>query len=494
MSNWQNASRALAASLLWAGAASAQPAVPQNPGARSAAPAPAAAPKAAQTPVTTATPAPAAPPVLPQVDDPMLAPPPPAPHVLGTWQEALATLRRDSTSLKTAQARIEQARAQARVALSSALPTLRGSASVTQHLLRGESGPFVNQAGMVGQSRTIPDPSFQWNASLGLDVPLLATEAWYRHGTAKDVIESSMLDAKEVERQQVALAAAAIIDVVTTERLAEVSRVSLASALSTLNLTKRRAELGAASTVDVLRVEQEVSDSRAQVVTSHETLLRARETLGNALGSAEPWGVTPQIQLDNLAADARTSCTVETSVDQRPDVRAASAAVGIAERDVKAVDYGFVPTINAQSALTYWSPRSPINNEHVTWTIGAVLNWNIYDGGVRTGNRGVFRANLELSRQQLTDARRRAQIEVSQAMRGVEVANANLAVSTRSREIATETARLTQVAYLNGTGTSFDLVDSARRLRAAEIDLAIKEFQVLQAKITALLALATCRV
>jgi outer membrane protein TolC len=222
--------------------------------------------------------------------------------------------------------------------------------------------------------------------------------------------------------------------------------------------------------------------------------LRARETLGEVLGSPEPWGVTPQIQLDNLASDARTSCTVETSIDQRPDVRAASSNVAVAERTVKGVDYEYVPTIEASSALTYWQPRSPFNNEHVTWTIGALLNWNIYDGGTRAGTRAVRRAELELSRQQLSDVRRKAQIQVIQAMRGVEVANANLAVSSRSREIASETARLTQVAYVNGTGTSFDLVDSARRLRAAEIDRAIKEFEVLQAKITALLALATCNV
>ena len=79
-------------------------------------------------------------------------------------------------------------------------------------------------------------------------------------------------------------------------------------------------------------------------------------------------------------------------------------------------------------------------------------------------------------------------------MRGVTVAEANLAVSARTREIAQQTARLTRIAYLNGTGTSFDLVDSARSLREAELDSAIKEFEVLRAKIAALLALATCQV
>jgi outer membrane protein TolC len=69
-----------------------------------------------------------------------------------------------------------------------------------------------------------------------------------------------------------------------------------------------------------------------------------------------------------------------------------------------------------------------------------------------------------------------------------------LAVAARTREIAAETARLTKVAYLNGSGTSFDLVDTARRLREAELDYTVKEFDVLRAKIAALLALATCDV
>lgn len=487
MSNWSNTSPLWLASLLWAGAASAQTAATPNPGARNTAPVtPVAAPNASTTP--------SAEPALPLVDDPMLAPPPPAQHVLNTWQEALATLRRDSTSLKTAQARIEQARGRARATLAPALPSVTGNANVTQHLLRGDSAPIAFGGTVFQPSRSIPDPSLTWNAGLNLSIPVLDTSTWYQHGTAKDSIDNAALDAKEVERQQIALVANAIVEVVTRERLAEVSRVALNSALSTLNLTKRRAALGAASTVDVLRVEQEVSDSRAQVVATKEDVIRAREALGANLGSSDSWGVTPEIHLDSLATDARTSCTVETSVDQRPDVRAANAAVGVAERNVKAVDYGFVPTVDVGSSLTYWQPRSAVNNEHVTWTIFGVLNWNIYDGGVRTGNREARRADLELSRQNVSDVRRRAQIEVNQAIRNVEVTTATLAVATRSREIASETARLTQVAYLNGTGTSFDLVDSARRLRAAELDLAIKEFQVLRAKIAALLALATCHV
>ena len=488
MSNWSIRSRLGFASLLWVSAAAAQNAASQIPNP------PSATPTGLPVPTASPTATPNAELVLPQVEDPMLVPAPPAAHVLATWQEALSILRRDSISLKRAQARVGQARGRARSTLASSLPSVTARANATQQLLHGASQAVVVANTIVAPSRTIPNPSFSWNAALGVTIPLLAASAWYEHGTAEDAVENASLDAKEIERQQIALVANAIVDLVTRERLAEVSRVALSGALSTLSLTKRRAALGASSTVDVLRIEQEVSDSRAQVVATQEDLLRAREALGATLGSSEPWGVTPEIRLDSLASDARSSCTIETSIDQRPDVRAAHAAVGVADRNVRAVDLTFVPTVTLGSDLVYWQPRSQIDNEHVTWSIYGALTWNIYDGGVRTGNREARHADLELARQNRTDVRNRAQIEVNQAVRSVGVTTANLAVSTRGREIARETARLTQVAYLNGTGTSFDLVDSARRLRAAELDLAIKEFQVLRAKIAALLALASCRV
>ena len=73
------------------------------------------------------------------------------------------------------------------------------------------------------------------------------------------------------------------------------------------------------------------------------------------------------------------------------------------------------------------------------------------------------------------------------------MAEADYAVSAKTREINAETVRLTsKISFLNGSGTSFDLVLTERQLRISEADLAVSEFSVLQAKIAALLALSTC--
>lgn len=425
-------------------------------------------------------------PVLPEVDDPLLAPPPPPPHVLRTWQEALQLVRDQSVNMRIARANVLQAQAQVRTALAPALPQLIGSAGATKYLLRGE---VQTATGPV----TIPDPSLILSAQLSLTVPLFRPAAWYNYGTAKDAVEATKLSAQEVERQLVAGVANVIVTVVTAERLAEVSRTSLKAALATVDLTKRRAALGASNTLDVLRVEGEASLSRAQVVQATESLTQAREALGTALGSSEAWGVTPDIQLDALAADARKVCQVQTDINQRTDVRAASANLGVSERRLKGINYTYLPTVDGLSTLGVQDPRYGLNNRHESWTIGALLTWNLYDGGLRGGQKAAARAEIEASQANLAETRRGASLQVNQALRQVRVTEANLAVASRTREINAETARLSRISFLNGSGTSFDLVLTESQLRVAEADLAVREFDVTQAKIAALLALSTCR-
>lgn len=425
-------------------------------------------------------------PALPEVSDPLLALPPPPAHLLTSWQQALAQVRDQSITTRVARANVLQAEAAVRQALSPALPQLTGQGVVTHHLIKGDA--FAGTGG-----GTIPDPATFWQASLTLRVPIFYPKAWYDYGSAKDSLEATRLSAQETERQVVAGVADLIVGVVTAERLAEVSRSSLKAALSTVDLTKRRAALGASNTLDVLRVEGEASLSRAQVVQSTEALIRAREALGTALGSSEAWGVTPDIQVDSLALDAQRSCRRETDIAARSDVRAANANLGVAERQLKGVDYSYLPTLDGVSTFTVLTPVSGINNRHETWTIGGLLSWNIYDGGLRGGQRTAAKAGVDAAQANLAERRRAASLEVTQALRLVRVAEANLAVAAKTREISSETARLSKISFLNGSGTSFDLVTTESQLRVAETDLAVKEFDVMQAKIAALLALSTCK-
>ena len=459
----------------------------------------------AQTPAPSASaPAPAptpAEPQLPNVEDPMLNPVPPPEHTLKTWQEAMALLRSRNTTLRAQYAQVDVARARSREALAAALPTFGtalGSTFIRAELLQQPDQVYVDQRTGQTVSRPLPDPLGTVGVGAVLSVPLFAPRAWYDRRTANQVVDATQLSALETQREVVAAVADNIVTTVTAERLADVTRESLKDALATLDLTKRRATLGASSSLDVLRAAGEVETARAQVVTADETLRRARESLGLTLGYPEAWGVNTDVKLDDLAADARASCRTEKDVSQRADVRAAAANLRIAQRAKGSVDWAYWPTVNAYSQFSYVDPLygTPPGAPHSSQslTVGLNLNWTIYDGGLRGGQRSEAIANERIATETLTAAQRSAQLDVIQAFRGVNVAEEQLTVSTRARDVAAETARLARVAFINGSGTSFDLVDTASKQRQAELDLTVKQFQVLQSRVAALLALANCDV
>jgi outer membrane protein TolC len=173
-----------------------------------------------------------------------------------------------------------------------------------------------------------------------------------------------------------------------------------------------------------------VALTRSQIVQSDEAVMRAREALGVALGSDDAWGVVPNVPIEELASTARAVCTPVPTADDRADVHAARMQYEVANRVTEGVDYRFAPTLDLTSNLNYVNNANrSANGEHVTWTVGALLTWPIYDGGDRWGDRRRAEAEALIAQEQLTEIKRGAKLEVKQAHRAVQVATANRTVS-----------------------------------------------------------------
>ena len=417
-------------------------------------------------------------------DDPMLAPIAPPPHQVSNWQEALSYLKARSTDLKIALAEVERSQGQWREALAASLPTITASGNITGNLLR------QNVCGLGGICTTIPDAASAVG-TLTVSQPLLALRAWNSAGTAKVTQKIAELSAEDQKRLLTIALANAVVSVVTSERLSEVNRIGLRAALDRLALARRKVALGAGNALDTVRAAQDVAVVRSAIVTGDESLRKSREALGLALGSTEPWGVPVDIDLNGLEASAQASCGAAATLDERADIAAAQKGTVVAKRNIDDAYLQFAPTINVVSSFN--AASAPFaNGLREAWTISGVLTIPLFDGGFRYGALRDTRAQAEQSQQRLEAARRNATIQISQARRAVEVAENSRRVSEESRDLARETERLSRIAFQLGTGTSLDLIESGRRLREAESQLALQEFSLVQARIAALLALSRC--
>lgn len=429
----------------------------------------------------------------PEVSDPMLTPVPRARLEIGTWDEALKYIRARSTDLHIAIQEVARAEGQSRVALAGVLPSFNGTGTYTHNIITNTTAQFSGfTAAGVPTTRPVdtPYPNYFQGSIVGVQ-PFIALRAWNAIGTAGVAVDAAKLTVDETKRQIALGVANAIVAVVTSERIAELNRVGLRNALQRLDLTTRKQSLGGATGIDVVRARQDVEDARATLVAGDETLRQNRENLGLALGIPEQVGVPPTVDISGLERDARSICKPVDRIDERPDVATLLTRVRIARRNVDDVWFQFAPTVNLQSQVattTVDTGAAP----NTTWNVQAVLSVPIWDGGARYGNLRDTRAQELQAHERVEAQRRQAQIDIDRARRGVGVADDRRRVASAARDLAAENDRLTRVSYQEGRGTSLELVTTAQALREAEIQLALREFETVNARIVAVLALAKC--
>ncbi|HEY8077266.1 MAG TPA: TolC family protein [Labilithrix sp.] len=433
----------------------------------------------------------------PDVDDPMLVPVPRATKEVATWEEALQLVRARSTDLRIAVEEITRAEGQQRVALAGALPSLGATGTFTQNLITNPL-PQTQVTTVNGVQVTIPTPGPSsaplHNLATGTLIavqPVFAPRAWYNIGTASIATDVQKWQLEDVKRLIALGVANSIVGVVTAERVAELNRVGLRNALQRYALTERKAALGGANGLDVVRARQDVEAARTSLVDGDEAVRQSRESLGLALGIAGQIGVPPNVDISGLELAARTACKPAPNVDERPDVAALRTGLDLAHRAVNDVKYQFAPTVNLQSAVattTIDTGAAP----NTTWNVQAVLSIPIWEGGARYGNLRSTQAQELEAVERLEAQRRKATIEIEQARRGVSVAEDRRRVAAAARDLAAENDRLTRLSYQEGRGTSLELVTAAQSLREAEITLALREFDLVKARVLAVLALASC--
>jgi len=414
----------------------------------------------------------------------MLTPVPMPKRVLSSWPEAVTYLRARSTDLKIALDQVLQAEAQTRIALAQYLPSLT-STGVMSHQLLTSSGFYFSSGGASAATTT-------FSGNLQLQQTLINAQQFDQISIDELAEDANRLSVDDRKRTLALSLANQIVAVVTAERSADINRVGLKVALEQLEISRRKLALGAANGLDVVRAEQNAANARASLVSGDEGLREAREALGLSLGLPEEVGVAPDVNIDALATNALESCRVVSDIDERPDIAAARTSLEVAKRNLRNVYYQFAPTLNAASTMTYVSPAPAFNSPNPTWNVQAILSIPWFDGGVRYGGLRSARAAEDIAAQNLESLRRQAIIQIQQARRQLEVAATSDKVATEQRDLAAKNDQMTQTAYMAGQGTSLELVTASEAHRQAELNLALADFNVVKARILAVLALATC--
>lgn len=418
-----------------------------------------------------------------EVTDPLLAPPPAPAVELQSWEQARQLLREQSTDERQAAAGVERASGRWRQALGVLFPNLNASASSQVNAL-DLGAPYLGAGTPPDASNPAVAGSISASQSL-IDVP-----AWRGVSAASAAERSAEATLSDVRRRLTGSLARGLVSVIAAERIAELNRLGLRQALERVALTERTRELGAATQLDVTRVRQDAELARGTLVAGDEQLLRARDALGLALGA--PRGVAPSstFNLNGLVEELKQVCR-PSSWESRGDLIAARESARSATHAREQASAGYLPSVRAQSNLTGYTTDPGFGRLGV-WSIGAVLSVPLWEGGIREGLVRERRGAETQSEAALEATRRAVEQEVLQAERRVGIADALLSSARQARELAAELDALTRRAFEVGRGSSLELVQSAQALRQADVLLAQREFELVQARLDAFLTEAQC--
>ena len=413
---------------------------------------------------------------------------------MGDWTEARALLDAHSTDLQTALANIDRAEARWRQSLSVLLPNARLTATLAYDLLNsdlpilGAAAPAAAAAAKGDYRPTTPTGV----AAASLTQKVVDVGAWRGLDVAEASKRAATADLQAVRRRVTQGLARALVAAVAAERVAEIDRLSLRQALERAALIERVTTLGAGTQLDVVRARQDVAVARGAVVAGDQQLWVTREALGLALGLDHEIGVRPGFALDGLPAELHQQCAALTGDERRAEVLSAEAALSAAQTSTAQARAGYLPGLDLSSTLAAVT-ASPGLAQVATWSIAATISIPLWEGGLRDGLIRERTAAEVQATAGVEAARRSTTLESVHTRRLLTSAQALLDTTREARELAREQDRLTRRSYEIGRATSLDLVVSAAALRATELNVALREFEFVQAGVDAFLSVSGCK-
>jgi outer membrane protein TolC len=444
--------------------------------------APSAAPAPPARRATAVAPAPslAAGPRLAAAPSPAAEPPAPSAETL-SLPEALERLEARNHSLAAARARVDEARAQVRLARAQLLPTVAASGQYARNsdeaalsLGRIFDGIEAGLEGVTGRPvaldrRGLPgdvviQPLDAWTAAGTVQVPLLAPAGWADAAAARRAAdaEAARLEAVRADLRT-ALVQAAYGEAAAREVVRAAER-ALDAAVEHRDAARRSVEAGIAPPLTLLAAETEVTRRSSELVRARSALEGARLAVGALLGEARPVAVvTPEPE-----APAEAAPPVTTALASRPEIAAAGHGVEAAKKAVLSARLRHLPRLSA-SGTAFTSTAPYPTGEDAGWRATVDLTWILYDGGFRYGKADEAEARLAAARAAHDEARERVSREVQDAVREARVAAERLALAKQTRATAAEAAAVAERAFAAGQAGSLDVLDAQDRLYAAEV-------------------------
>jgi outer membrane protein TolC len=249
--------------------------------------------------------------------------------------------------------------------------------------------------------------------------------------------------------------------VLKTRQFIRAAEAAVNSFEASLAVAQKRLDEGALLKTGVLDIQVRLAQAREDLVRARNANALAVRTLRNLLGIEDG-----AFEVADTAPGASAPDSGDFS--GRPELAAVRHREGSAEEQVRAVKGGYLPRVSAFGSLDY-DYGGKYDHGGGSYTAGAILQWDLWDGKMTRAKVQEANANLESTREEERKLRLALDLEVEQARLDLQAANERLHVTGQAVAQAEESASLTRARFEQELALPKDLIDAETALVAARV-------------------------
>lgn len=419
-----------------------------------------------------------------------------APRRVLSFQDTLQLAEKQNLDLQVARARLDQTRQLTWKAWSNYLPQLSVGASATRNNtaavipfvtewyvrdVREPQGPPMgvppdyspeNPPGLATPyilfPKTITEVAVQkrdqFGAQAQLNQTILAPSLIASIAASHAGVEVAELNVENARREVLFGAAQLYFGAAGLKQALSVQERLLEVQVAREKDAQVRFDAGAQPKVALLRAQIDRARAEQDVQRARNSYESARIALATLLDEPADFDV---VVPEEPVLPAGLEQLEQQALTDRPDVKAAFANVGLAERQRTAAWLKFLPNVGL-SAVYRRANVGGFTGDPTSWAVTLGLNWTLLDGGLREAELREAGARVAEARASERAAQNRARDEVRRGLLELESTRANRVKAQEQLQLARENQRLVDASFKAGAATYLEVADANAALFAAE--------------------------
>ncbi len=309
-----------------------------------------------------------------------------------------------------------------------------------------------------------------------------------RHRAAAATVEAQRAAEQLTRLQILASVRRAYFNASAARDLVDVARETLAGQDRHLTQVQGFVGVGTQPMIALAQQKAAVANARVSLITAQNGYETAKAVLDQAAGL--PGGTDYDVAEETLPPlddeDQPLEALVAKALAARPELAALLRQREAQEAALSSVKGAYGPTLSATANGT--EQGTSLDGLVPNWSVGALLNWPIFQGGLTRGQVHQAEAGLASIDAQRSLALLQVRLDVDSARLSVRAAKASIDATEEALSSAREQLRLAEQRYATGVGSIIELDDAqvaytqaAAQAIAARYALAAARAQLLAA-------------